>query len=231
MRVFALVRSIPLGMALLGMALLGLGCPPKHVDPEPEHDLTIDRERPDDSDPRLDPTRCSGGDLDLRTLAEAGVCTIDLAKAGPLPGPEQLVIEVPDKLRVEPGGRLDFELLLRNVSGDALTLDLAFRGFLPLAPERTEPLEKGSVPDPSCILHALSTEPPAERIDLPVKGEIAIPCAWFANTRLIDPSSYVGVECPDFPALAPGRYRSVFVLGGGGGSSREVSVEIVVRAP
>lgn len=223
---FAPGRSLP-----LALAVLGLGCPKQQVGTEPDPTLAAERERPDDGDPRVDPSRCVGSDLDLRALADAGVCEIDLTTAGPLPGPQQLEIEVPDKLRVEPGGRLDFEVLLRNVGDEALTLDLVFRGFLPLAPERTEPIDKGAAPDPSCTLHALSIEPPAERIDLPRGGEIAIPFQWFANTRLVDPNSYVGSECPDFPPLAAGRYRSVFVLGGGGGSNREVSVEIVVRPP
>ena len=93
----------------------------------------------------------------------------------------------------------------------------------------TERLDKGSELDQSCTLQAISTEPPPERINLPPKGELELPCQWFANTRLVDPKSYVGSECTDFPALAPGRYRSVFVISGGRGSSREVSVEIVVK--
>jgi hypothetical protein len=222
--VFVLARSAP-----LALALLVLGCPHKQVDPEPELSAILDQDRPDDGDPRVDPSRCAGGELDLRALVDAGVCTIDLADADPLPGPELLAIEVPNKLRIEPGGRLDFELLLRNVGDRELTIDLAFRRFLPLAPEQTERLDKGSELDQSCTLQAISTEPPPERISLPPNGELAVPCQWFANTRLTDPGSYVGSECPDFPALAAGRYRSVFVLGGGGGASREISVEIVVR--
>jgi hypothetical protein len=213
----------------LALALLGIGCPHPRADPEPDPGLIAEPERTDDADPRVDPSRCVGADLDLRALVEAGVCTIGLADAGPLPGPEQLEIELPNKLKIEPGGRLDFELLLRNVSDEELTLDLAFRGFLPLAPERTERLDKGSELDQSCTLQAISTEPPPVRINLPPKGELAIPCQWFANTRLVDPKSYVGSECPDFPALAQGRYRSVFIISGRGGSSREVSVDIVVR--
>ena len=209
--------------------LLALGCPHKQVDGAPEP-VVRERDRVDDGDPRLDPSRCSGGALDLRAIVDAGVCAIELADAGPLPGLEELVIEVPSKLKIEPGGRLDFELLLRNVGERELMLDLSFRRFLPLAPERTERIDKGSELDPSCILQAI-TEPPAERVSLPVDGEIAIPCQWFANSRLVDPQSYVGSECPDFPALAVGRYRSVFVLAGGGGTTREVSVEIAVRAP
>jgi hypothetical protein len=222
--VFALARSVP-----LALALVGTGCPKPTIEPEPDPGSIGEPERTDDADPRVDPSRCVGAELDLRALVDAGVCTIGLADAGPLPGPEQLAIEQPNKLKIEPGGRLDFELLLRNVSDEELTLDLAFRRFLPLAPEQTERLDKGSELDQSCTLQAISTEPPPERISLPPKGELAIPCQWFANTRLVDPNSYVGSECPDFPALAQGRYRSVFVISGGGGSSREVSVEIVVR--
>jgi hypothetical protein len=224
LRVFAPARSIP-----IAFALLGIGCPRPQVDPEPDPGSIAERERPDDADPRLDPSRCTGAELDLGALVDAGVCTISLADAAPLPAPEQLEIELPNKIRVEPGGRLDFDLVLRNVGDEELTLDLAFRRFLPLAPERTEQLEKGGPLDQSCTLQAISTEPPPERINLPPKGELAIPCQWFANTRLVDPQSYVGSECPDFPALANGRYRSVFVIYGGGGSSREVSVEIVVK--
>jgi hypothetical protein len=221
--VFAPVRSIP-----LAFALLGIGCPHPQGDPESDLVVPVESERPD-ADPRVDPSRCAGAELDLRALVDAGVCTISPADAAPLPAPEQLEIELPNKLKIEPGGRLDFELVLRNVGDEELTLDLAFRRFLPLAPERTEQLEKGSPLDRSCTLQAISTEPPPERINLPPKGELAIPCQWFANTRLVDPTSYVGSECPDFPALAPGKYRSVFVISGGGGSSREVSVDIIVK--
>lgn len=208
--------------------LLGLGCTTKQTEPEPQPPAIGDRERSDDADPRLDPSRCRGTELDLRAVVEAGVCTIDMAAAQPLPGADELEIAVPNKLQVEPGGRLDFELVLRNVSERELTLDLSFPRFLPLAPARTEAIEKGSEIDPTCTLQPISIEPPAERINLPVKGEIAVPCQWFANTRLVDPQSYVGSECPNFPALELGRYRSVFVLGSGG-ATREVSVEIEVR--
>lgn len=211
------------------VVLFGLGCPNKQTELEPLTPVVGEREQPDDGDPRVDPSRCSGSELDLRAIVDAGVCTIDMTDAGPLPGPDELEIEVPNKLRVEPGGRLDFDVVLRNVGDRELTLDLSFRRFLPLAPERTERVDKGSEPDPSCTLQPISIEPPAERISLPAKGELAIPCQWFANTRLVDPQSYVGSECPDFPALAIGRYRSVFVLGSGGGATREVSVEIAVK--
>jgi hypothetical protein len=222
--VFAPARSV-----LLALVLLGIGCPrPQQVEPEPDPGVIGDSDRTDDADPRVDPSRCVGAELDLRALVDAGVCTIALADAGPLPDPERLAIEAPNKLRAEPGGRLDFELVLRNVGDDELTLDLSFRGFLPLSPERTERLDRGSEVDQSCTLRAI-TELLPERINLPPKGELAIPCQWFANTRLVDPKSYVGSECPDFPALAAGRYRSVYVISGGGGSSREVSVDIVVR--
>lgn len=221
---FAPTRSIP-----VAIALLGLGCPHPQIDPEPEPTVVAEQTRPDDGDPRLDPSRCVGTELDLRAIVDAGVCMIGLADAGPLPSPEQLVIEPPTKLRVAPGERLEFALVLRNVSDDELTLDLALTRFLPLAPERTERLDKGSEPDRSCTLQAMSTEPPPERISLPAKGVLAIPCEWFANTRLVDPESYVGSECPDFPALAAGKYRSVFVIAGGGGSRREVSVDIAVK--
>jgi hypothetical protein len=224
MRVIAPAGRIP-----LVIVLVGLGCPKKPSEPEPQLPVVGEGERADDGDPRVDPSRCTGGELDLRAIIDAGVCSIGTADAGELPGPDELEVDVPNKLRVEPGGRLDFEVVLRNVADRELTLDLSFRRFLPLAPERTERVDKGNDPDPSCTLQAISTEPPPERITLPAKGELAIPCQWFANTRLVDPQSYVGSECPDFPALAAGRYRSVFVLGGGAGTTREVSVEIVVR--
>lgn len=224
MRVLARTRSIP-----VAIALFGLGCPHPQVDPEPEPTVVVEPARLEDGDPRVDPSRCIGTELDLRGIVDAGVCAIDPADAGPLPSPELLTIELPNKLRVEPGGRLDFELELRNVGGEELTLDLALTGFLPLAPARTERLDKGSEPDQSCTLQAISTEPPPERISLPPKGVLTIPCEWFANTRLVDPESYVGSECPDFPALAAGKYRSVFVISGGGGSRREISAEIAVK--
>lgn len=221
---FAPTRSIA-----VAVALLGLGCPHPQLDPGPAPNVVAEQAAPDDGDPRVDPSRCIGSELDLRAIIDAGVCMIGLADAGPLPAPELLVIEAPNKLRVQPGERLDFELELRNVGDEELTLDLALARFLPLAPEQTERLDKGSEPDQSCTLQAISTEPPPERISLPPKGVLAIPCQWFANTRLVDPESYVGSECPDFPALAAGKYRSVFVISGGGGSRREVSVEIAVK--
>jgi hypothetical protein len=222
--VSAPTRTIP-----LAVALLGLGCPHPQQEPEPDPTVVGEQARPDDGDPRVDPSRCTGAELDLRAIVDAGVCTVALTDAGPLPDPELLAIDLPNKLRVEPGGRLDFEIELRNVGDEELTLDLAFTRFLPLAPERTERLDKGSEPDQSCTLQAMSTEPPPERISLPPKGVLTIPCEWFANTRLVDPKSYVGSECPDFPALAAGKYRSAFVISGGGGSRREVSVEIAVK--
>lgn len=221
---FAPTRSIP-----LAVALLGLGCPHPQLESGPDLAMVGEQSRPDDGDPRVDPSRCIGAELDLRAIVDAGVCMIDRADAGSLPGPELLAIDLPNKLRVEPGGRLDFELELHNLGDEELTLDLALTRFLPLAPERTERFDKGSEPDQSCTLQAMSTEPPPERISLPPKGVLAIPCEWFANTRLVDPKSYVGSECPDFPALAAGKYRSVFVISGGGGSKREVSVEIAVK--
>lgn len=221
---FELTRTIP-----VAIALLGLGCPNPQIPPNPEPTVVAERARPDDGDPRVDPSRCVGTELDLRAIVDAGVCTIGLADAGPLPSLDQLVLEPPSKLRVEPGGRLEFGIVLRNVSDEELTLDLALTHFLPLAPERTERLDKGSEPDRSCTLQAMSTEPPPERISLPPKGVLAIPCEWFANTRLVDPQSYVGSECPDFPPLAVGKYRSVFVIAGGGGSRREVSIDIAVK--
>jgi hypothetical protein len=223
MRVLTPTRSIS-----VAVALLGLGCPHPQIDPEPEPTV-IPQARIDDGDPRLDPSRCVGTELDLRAIVDAGVCKIGLAGAKPLPGQESLAIEAPNKLRVEPGGRLDFELELRNVSDEALTIDLALTRFLPLEPERTERVDKGSEPDRSCTLQTISTEPPPERISLPPKGVLESPCQWFANTRLVDPESYVGSECPDFPALAVGKYKSVFVVAGGGGTRREVIVEIVVK--
>ena len=111
----------------------------------------------------------------------------------------------------------------------AVIVDLAFRRFLPLAPEHTERVGQGPGPDDTCTLQAISTEPPPERVTLPPKGELAIPCDWYANTRLVDPRSYVGSECPDFPPLPAGRYRSVFMIGGGAGTTRSLDVEIEVR--
>jgi hypothetical protein len=213
----------------VAIALLGLGCPHPQVDAEPEPIDLGEQAQSDDGDPRVDPSRCVGAELDLRAIVDAGVCMIGPADAGPLPGPELLAIEPPNKLRVAPGGRLDFELELRNVGDEELTLDLALARFLPLAPERTERLDKGSEPDQSCTLQAMSTEPPPQRISLPPKGVVTVPCQWFANTRLVDPESYVGSECPDFPALEAGMYRSVFMISGGDGSRREVSVEIAVK--
>ena len=69
-----------------------------------------------------------------------------------------------------------------------------------------------------------STEPLPERITLPPGAELPVPCEWYANTRLIDPASYVGSECPDFPELAAGDWRSVFRIGG-----RTVEVDIKVK--
>ena len=63
--------------------------------------------------------------------------------------------------------------------------------------------------------------------DVPRRAALAafITALWAA---VLAGQSYVGSECPDFPVLAAGRYRSVFLLGGGG-AAREVSVEILVR--
>lgn len=186
--------------------------------------------RASETDLRVDPSRCSGDGLDLAALVRTGLCTIPTAEARALP--EELVIEAPRGLEVAPGERLEFELILRNPGlTDALIVDLRFRHFLPLAPEGTVRLDEGLGPDESCTLRAISTDPPPERISLPPGAELAIPCEWHANTRLVDPGSYVGSECVDFPALAPGRYRSVFRINGGVGSQRDVPVEFEVRRP
>jgi hypothetical protein len=187
------------------------------------------REPEDDADPRLDPSACTGDDLDLLALIEARVCTIPEAEAGPLPGAKTLEIQAPRKLTVASGKRLDFEITLHNRSTETLVLDLVFRRLLPLSPQRTERVGEGEGPDDSCVMRAMSTEPPPERISLPAKASLAIPSQWYANARLIEPSSYAGSECRSFPALAPGRYRSVFEVSGVGSSRREISVEIVVR--
>jgi hypothetical protein len=119
-------------------------------------------------------------------------------------------------------------LVLRNVGREPLDLDLVFRQLLPLAPGSTTWIGKGPAPaagpDPSCTLQAISTEPPPERITLPASGELAVPCEWHANTRLVDPTSYVGSECPDFPELAPGEWRSTFRIAG-----RTIEVDIRVK--
>ncbi len=179
-------------------------------------------------DPRLDPLRCTGDSLDIEELIKAGTCTISSDRARAMPGEDRLVIEVPQRLKVAPGQRLEFDLVLRNVGREPLDLDMVFRQLLPLAPESTTWIGKGEPegpgPDPSCTLHALSTEPLPERITLPPGAELPVPCEWYANTRLIDPASYVGSECPDFPELAAGDWRSVFRIGG-----RTVEVDIKVK--
>ncbi len=182
-------------------------------------------------DPRLDPSRCTGDALDIEALVRAGVCSIPFDRARPLPSEDRLAIELPSRLKVAPGQKLEFDLVLRNRSREPLDLDLVFRDFLPLQPESTtrtggDASQLG--PDPSCTLKAISTEPPPERITLPPGGELALPCEWFANTRLIDPRSYVGSECPDFPSLGKGDYRSGFRIGGAAGG-RVVEVDIKVR--
>lgn len=208
-----------------------LGCPqgvsevPDEV--EAGEDEGREREPIGDDDPRLDPVRCTGDSLDIEELIKIGVCTIPLDQAQPLPSAGPLVIEVPRRLEVSPGKPLEFDLVLRNVGRDPLDLDLVFRRLLPLAPETTtwvgKGRPKGESPDPSCTLRVLSTEPLPERITLPAGGELAVPCQWHANTRLVDPHSYVGSECPDFQNLAGGHWRSVFRLSG-----RLVEVDIEV---
>ncbi|KIG15067.1 hypothetical protein DB30_06099 [Enhygromyxa salina] len=221
------VRQVSLALAT---ALL-LGCPRTTTSAlEPKPSVKTGRELVRESgDSRVDPSRCVGDGLDLLTLVGAGPCTITASEASPLPDPELLVVEAPRKLEVQAGQRLEFELLLRNQSKQELVIDLAFQSFLPLAAVRTVRLGKGPGPDDACTLQAVSTEPPPERVTLPPRGELAIPCDWYANTRLVDPSSYVGSECPDFPPLPAGRYRSVFTIGGGAGTTRTMDVEIVVR--
>jgi hypothetical protein len=216
-------------------SLVGLGCPRGATQRPDTEDRELPRKRDEgrrnDGDLRVDPSRCSGDGLDLAALVAAGLCTIPAAEATPLPSPDLLIVEAPSKLSVAPGERLEFDLVLRNASTAELTVDLRFRRFLPLAPESTVRLDEGPAPDDRCTLRAISTEPPPERINLPPGGELAIPCEWHANTRLVDPESYVGSECPDFPELAPGRYRSVFRISGGGGTQREVTVDIEVPKP
>lgn len=224
--VLARLRSAALACALASL----LGCPQEPTrtrEPSQRHE---EDPRRSDGDPRVDPARCSGDDLELAALVGTGLCSIAVEDAQPLPSRERLEVITPERLVVAPGERLEFALLLRNRSSDPLDVDLRFRRFLPLAPESTQTLQGESVADESCTLRAMSTEPPPERLTLPPEAELAIPCEWFANTRLINPASYVGSECPDFPALGPGRYRSVFRILGGGGSQREVVVEIEVRA-
>lgn len=216
-----------------GLAWL-LGCPQRGTEsPDPDRTRATkqDEARKAEGDPRLDPGRCTGDGLEITALIEDGVCTIPTADAIPLPGPEQLEIVVPNKLVVAPGERLEFALVLRNLGAAPLDLDLRFRRFLPLEPEpdTTQTLVGSSIPDQSCTLRAMSTEPLPERVSLPADGELAIPCEWYANTRLADPGSYVGSHCGDFPKLGVGRYRSVFRISGGGGSQREVAIEIDVR--
>ncbi|PRP93871.1 hypothetical protein ENSA7_79120 [Enhygromyxa salina] len=217
---------------MFATALLCIGCPretvaPIEADPaEPKLGRELVREP---GDPRVDPSRCTGDGLDLLALVGAGPCTIAASEAAPFPDPELLVVEAPRKLEVQAGQRLEFELLLRNLSKQDLVVDLAFHSFLPLAAERTQRVGQGPGPDDACTLQAISTEPPPERVTLPPKGELAIPCDWYANTRLVDPNSYVGSECPDFPPLPAGHYRSVFTISGGAGTARTMDVEIQVR--
>jgi hypothetical protein len=228
--------SAPKVSTALVTALLCVGCPGETILPvSPVSPVSLSEEHVaveparEPGDPRVDPSRCTGDGLDLLALVGAGPCTISPTEAAPLPDPELLVIVGPGKLAVEAGQRLEFELLLRNQSEEELVIDLAFRRFLPLAAERTERVGKGAGPDDSCTLQAISTEPPPERLTLPPNGELAIPCDWYANTRLVDPDSYVGSECPDFPPLLAGRYRSVFTIAGGAGTTRTLDVEIEVR--
>jgi hypothetical protein len=216
---------------MCGLAGL-LGCPQQPTLDPTNRPRQREREqaRKSDGDPRVDPARCSGDDLELAVLVGTGPCTIPVADAIALPSPERLELIAPEQLVVAPGERLEFALVLRNRSKHPLDVDLRFRRFLPLAPESTQTLEGHSVPDDSCTLRAMSTEPPPERFTLPPEAELAIPCELYANTRLVNPDSYVASECPDFPELAPGRYRSVFQINGASGSQREVVVEIEVRA-
>lgn len=199
--------------------------PPGPLEAEGE---SSEREPIEDEEPRLDASRCTGDSLDIEALIKTGACTIPLDHARPLPGADQLAIEVPPRLAVSPGQPLEFDLVLRNVGREPLELDLVFRQLLPLAPETTtwvgndRPL--GASPDPSCTLRVLSTEPLPERITLPAGGVLPLPCEWHANTRLVDPHSYVGSECPDFEELAGGSWRSVFRIGG-----RSVEVDITVE--
>jgi hypothetical protein len=221
--VYSRLRSTAFACSLLGL----LGCP---RDPRaPEQPQSTSGERRTAGELGVDPSRCAGDALDLVAIVRAGSCTIPAAEAVALP--EGLVIEAPRSLAVLPGERLEFELMVRNLGTEPLVLDLRFRRFLPLGPEHTVRLADGPGPDESCTLRAISTEPPPERITLPAGAVLAIPCEWHANARLVDPHSYVGSECADFPGLAPGRYRSVFRIDGGAGSRREVTVEIDVHAP
>lgn len=215
------------------LALGGLlACPQRPSDPPDEADTAGTEVREvepiDEGDPRLDPQRCTGDSLDIEELIKTGACTIPLDRAQPLPDERSLVIEVPQRLKVAPGQPLEFDLVLRNVGSEPLDLDLVFRQLLPLAPESTTWIGKGdfqgSGPDPSCTLQAISTEPPPERITLPAGAELPIPCEWHANIRLVDPSSYVGSECPDFPELGKGDWRSLFRIAG-----RAVEVAIKVK--
>lgn len=226
------LRSLVGSCLLLGGLL---ACPRRQVtppDPSGGADEQADGhegdEPPPEGDPRVDPQRCSGDSLDLEELIKSGACTIPPERARELPGPDQLAIEVPQRLKVAPGKPLEFDLVLRNVGGTPLELDLVFRQLLPLAPESTQWNGKaaapGPLPDPSCTLEPISTEPPPERITLPPGAELAVPCEWHANTRLVDPGSYVGSECPSFPELGIGDWRSVFRIAG-----RSVVVDIKVK--
>jgi hypothetical protein len=208
-----------------------LACPQGSSQPPDEADMDAEEQHDGenlDGDPRLDPQRCTGDALDIEELIKAGVCTVPVDRARPLPEDDRLVIEVPQRLKVAPGKPLEFDLVLRNVGREPIDLDLVFRQLLPLAPESTTWIGKGpppqAVPDPSCTLRAMSTEPLPERITLPASAELPVPCEWHANTRLVDPSSYVGSECPDFPELAAGEWRSVFRIAG-----RTVEVDIRVK--
>jgi hypothetical protein len=223
------VRShVPLLLVLGGV----LACPLGPSDPPEDGDASAndgrERETFEGGDPRLDPQRCTGDALDIEELIKAGTCTIPLDRARPLPSEDRLVIEVPQRLKVAAGQPLEFDLVLRNVGREPLDLDLEFRRLLPLAPESTTWIGKGPAPDagpdPSCTLRPISTEPPPERITLPANAELPVPCEWHANTRLVDPTSYVGSECPDFPQLAAGDWRSVFRIGG-----RTIEVDIKVK--
>ncbi len=230
----AQLRSAAFACGLTGLLGLGpSGCwqrqadstgPVRRVDSRKQDDA-----RKTDGDPRVDPVRCSGDGIELTRLVGTGLCTIAVADAIALPGPEQLEIITPSRLVVVPGDRLEFELILRNRGAEPLDVDLRLRQFLPLGPETTVRIDGEPGPDPSCTLSPMSTDPPPERISLPPDGELAVPCEWYANTRLVDPRSYVGSECPDFPALAAGRYRSRFRINGGAGTLRDVAVEIEVR--
>ncbi|MFV8754050.1 hypothetical protein ACNOYE_26185 [Nannocystaceae bacterium ST9] len=217
---------VPLLLALGGL----LACPQRSTEaPEDTDEGGGEREGETlDGDPRVDPQRCTGDSLDIEELIKVGACTIPTDRARPLPDEDRLVIEVPQRLKVAPGKPLEFDLVLRNVGREPLDLDLVFRQLLPLAPESTiwigEGEPEGARPDPSCTLHAISTEPPPERITLPAGAELPVPCEWHANTRLVDPSSYVGSECPDFAELGKGDWRSVFRIAG-----RSVTVDIKVK--